>query len=72
MTRTGKPARTIMLYASADETVSKPCKMYAKRMLLTAKFIAHLPACNACKRVLFQLNRESELQLRVYANDEGK
>jgi hypothetical protein len=41
-------------------------------MLLTAKFIVHLPGCNACKRVLVQLNRETALKLRAYENGESE
>ena len=63
---------SIMLSANVDGSEPKPCKKYAKRMLLTAKFIVHLPGCNACKKVLVQLNRESELKLRVYENDESE
>ena len=38
----------------------KPCKQYAK-MILNPKFLAHLPDCRACKSVVVNLSRESEL-----------
>jgi len=38
----------------------KPCRRFAEGMLLNAKFIARLPACEACGSVLAYLNRESE------------
>jgi hypothetical protein len=51
-----------MLFASVDESEPKPCERYAKRMLLTAKFIVHLPSCDACKAVVTHLNQESEIR----------
>jgi hypothetical protein len=48
------------LSGTEDRARPKPCKRYAK-MLLSPKFLAHLPACRACKRVLTNLHRESEL-----------
>lgn len=41
-------------------------------MLLNTTFITHLPACRACKSVVAYLNRESELKLRAYENDENQ
>jgi hypothetical protein len=43
--------------------VEASCKRYGKTMLLTSKFIAHLPSCRACKQVMAYLNRESEIEL---------
>jgi hypothetical protein len=56
------------LTVNDDRSEPKPCKQYAK-MVLNSKFVAHLPACNACIRVLAQLNRESEMKLYAYEND---
>ena len=47
--------------ANEDQSEPKSCKRFEKRMLLNAKFVAHLPACGACMKVVAQLNRESEL-----------
>jgi hypothetical protein len=58
--------------ASADQSEPKPCKRYAKRMLLNARFVAHLSACNVCMGVLTQLNRESEMKLYAYENEESE
>jgi|ERR1700722_1586207 len=38
---------------------ARPCKAFAK-MLLDAKFIAHLTACESCKAVVAYLSRESD------------
>jgi hypothetical protein len=53
------------LTANDDQSEPKPCKRFEKRMLLNAKFVAHLPACGACMKVVAQLNRESEMGTRV-------
>jgi hypothetical protein len=50
------------LSGTDDRARPEPCKRYAK-MILNPKFLAHLPACRACKRVVTQLNSESELEL---------
>jgi hypothetical protein len=52
------------LPGTADRPEPKPCKRYAK-MLLNAQFIAHLPACRDCLAVVAQLNRKSEMKLRM-------
>jgi hypothetical protein len=51
------------LTANDDQSEPKPCERHAKRMLLNAKFVAHLPACGACMKVVAQLNRESEMEV---------
>jgi hypothetical protein len=66
LTQTRKSHGSIML--SVNESEPKPCKRYAKRMLLTAKFIAHMPSCDACKAVVAHLNKESEIKLYSYRN----
>ena len=49
--------------ANDDQSKPEPCKRFEKGMLLNAEFVAHLPACSACMKVVAQLNRESEMEL---------
>jgi hypothetical protein len=60
--RARKSPKPMKVLANADRSELKPCKRYAK-MLLNAKFVAHLPACSACMMVVAQLNRESQMEL---------
>ena len=53
------------LSGTEDQARPKPCKRHAK-MILNPKFLAHLPDCRACKSVLADLNRESELKPRTH------
>lgn len=57
---------TRMFSANADRLEPRPCKQYEKKMLLDAKFIAHVPSCEACQGVVAYLNRESEIKRYVY------
>jgi hypothetical protein len=38
----------------------KPCKRYSKRIPLNGKFLAHLPGCDACRRLVLYLRDESD------------
>jgi hypothetical protein len=62
--RARKSRKPMMPVANVSQAEPKPCVRYAKTMLLTANFIAHLNACGACKAVLTYLNRQSEKELR--------
>ena len=44
-------------------TEPKPCKRYSKRAPWNAKFLAHLPHCDACKAVMLYLRRQSQMDL---------
>ena len=40
--------------------IPKPCKRFSKRIPLNAKFVAHLPDCEACKAVVIFRERVSK------------
>jgi hypothetical protein len=60
-----KPARRS---GNDDQSEPRPCNRYAKRLPLNAKFIAHMPSCDACKAVVAYLKKESEINLYSYRN----
>jgi len=44
------------------EPMPKSCKRFSKRMPMNARFLAHLPTCEASKAVLAYLQRDLELR----------
>jgi hypothetical protein len=51
------------LTTNDGQSMPEPCERFEGRMQLSAKFIAHLTACDACLKVIAQLNRDSEMEL---------
>jgi len=38
----------------------RPCRRFAKRFVLNARLLAHLPDCEACRTTVLYLFRESD------------